>query len=100
MLKAAGDPERLRILELLLDGRHQVSDIAATMGAELSTTSQRLRLLLSEGLVFKAREGRAVFYALADAHVRDLIANVLEHAEPGHFHTHQDTTEEHQQNDL
>lgn len=88
MLKAAGDPERMRILELLLGGPMQVSEIAARTGAEMPTTSQRLRLLLTEELVVRERRGRAAFYALTDAHVRDLVTSVLDHADPDHASHH------------
>ena len=84
MLRAGGDAARLRILELLLSGEHQVSEIAELTDAEMSTTSQRLRLLLNEHLVARRREGREVFYRLADAHVETLIRNVLDHADPAH----------------
>ncbi|MEM6512689.1 MAG: metalloregulator ArsR/SmtB family transcription factor [Pseudomonadota bacterium] len=82
MLRAAGDPERLRILELLLSGEHQVSEIALLTDAEMSTTSQRLRVLLVEDLVTRRRDGRDMYYRLADEHVETLIRNVLEHADP------------------
>ena len=83
MLRAAGDPQRLRILELLLRYRErQVSEIAQLMDAEMSTTSQRLRILLQENLVARRRNGRDIFYRLADAHVETLIRNVLDHADP------------------
>ena len=82
MMRAGGDPERLRILELLLSGEHQVSEIADLTQAEMSTTSQRLRVLLGENLVARRRDGRDMFYRLADAHVEALIRNVLEHADP------------------
>ena len=88
MLKAAGDPERLRILDLLLAGPRQVTELANATDAGLSTTSQRLRILLAEGLVGRQRQGRTVSYRLADAHVRDLVASVLEHAEPEHLSDH------------
>ncbi|MEM8766804.1 MAG: metalloregulator ArsR/SmtB family transcription factor [Pseudomonadota bacterium] len=85
MLRAGGDPARLRILELLLKGEHQVSEIAALTNAEMSTTSQRLKILLQENLVSRRRDGRDMFYQLADSHVQTLIRNVLEHADPsGH----------------
>ena len=80
MLRAGGDPERLRILELLLSGEHQVSDIATLTQAEMSTTSQRLKTLLQEELVLRRRTGRDVFYRLADSHVETLIRNVIDHA--------------------
>ena len=82
MLHAAGDPARLRILELLLSGQHQVSQIAELTEAEMSTTSQRLRVLLKEDLVARRRDGRDMFYRLTDAHVEELIQNVLDHADP------------------
>ena len=82
MLRAGGDPARLRILELLLSGEHQVSEIAELTNAEMSTTSQRLRVLLNEDLVARRRNGRDMFYRLADAHVETLIRNVLDHADP------------------
>ena len=82
MLRAGGDPERLRILELLLSGEHQVSEIAALTEAGMSTVSQRLRVLLKEELVRRRREGRDMYYRLADAHVETLIRNVLDHADP------------------
>ena len=82
MLQAAGDPARLRILELLLSGELQVSEIAELTSAEMSTTSQRLRTLLKEDLLKRRRNGRDMFYRLADAHVETLVRNVLDHAHP------------------
>ena len=82
MLRAGGDPERLRILELLLHGERQVSEIAKLTNAEMSTTSQRLRILSQENLVARRRNGRDIFYRLADGHVETLIRNVLDHADP------------------
>jgi ArsR family transcriptional regulator, lead/cadmium/zinc/bismuth-responsive transcriptional repressor len=82
MLRAGGDPARMRILELLLGGERQVSEIADVMDAEMSTTSQRLRVLLNEDLVVRRREGREMFYRLADSHVETMIRNVLDHADP------------------
>ncbi len=77
----------MRILELLLSGEHQVSEIADRTDAEMSTTSQRLRVLLSEDLVTRRREGREMLYRLADGHVETLIRNVLDHADP-YVHIH------------
>lgn len=82
MLRAGGDPARLRILELLLAGERRVSEIAELTAAEMSTTSQRLRILLQEDLLKRRREGRDMFYRLADCHVETLVRNVLDHADP------------------
>ena len=82
MLRAGGDPARLQILDLLLAGELQVSEIAERTQAEMSTTSQRLRILLKENLVKRRREGRDMHYRLADSHVETLVRNVLDHADP------------------
>jgi DNA-binding transcriptional ArsR family regulator len=80
LFRAAGDPARLRLLETL--GREEccVSALAQASGEGMSTVSQRLRLLRSQGLVSRRREGRHVYYRLADDHVAVLIQNALEHA--------------------
>ena len=87
MLRAGGDPARLRILELLLSGEYQVSEIAEMTEAEMSTTSQRLHVLLTQNLVARRRDGREMFYRLADSHVETLIRNVLDHADPDAIHS-------------
>jgi DNA-binding transcriptional ArsR family regulator len=79
LFRAAGDPERLRLLELLSQGELCVSEVSALTHEELSTVSQRLRVLRAEHLVTRRREGKHVFYALADGHVADLLRAVLAH---------------------
>lgn len=76
MLSAMGDESRLRLLETLLTGRHCVSELAAESGAGLSTISQRLLKLRQAGLVRRTREGRHVYYELADS-VAVLVQQVL-----------------------
>lgn len=83
IFRAAGDVPRLRLLDKLRDGERCVTELAATMGAGLSTVSQQLRILRSEKLVTTRREGKHIFYTLADQHVIDLISAVLAHAEEG-----------------
>jgi ArsR family transcriptional regulator len=80
MLRAAGDPARLRVLEMLSGGELCVTEIAERSGGNMPAVSQRLRVLRGEGLVSSRREGKHVFYALADDHVAELILNVLHHA--------------------
>jgi DNA-binding transcriptional ArsR family regulator len=81
MLRAAGEPERLRLLDLLAGGEQCVTEIAAATGDAMPTVSQRLQILRREGLLSTRREGKHVFYAVADHHVLDLITNILRHAE-------------------
>ena len=82
MLRAAGDPGRMRILAVLLNrGELGVTGMREATEADSSTTSHRLRLLLSESLVTRRAEGRSRLYSLADMHVRTLVENVLDHAD-------------------
>jgi ArsR family transcriptional regulator, lead/cadmium/zinc/bismuth-responsive transcriptional repressor len=63
-----------------MDGERCVSELVEALGDKFSTVSQRLRLLRSEGLVARRRDGTHLYYALADAHVTELIQNALAHA--------------------
>ena len=80
LFRAAGDPARLRLLETLSREECCVSALAEASGEGMSTVSQRLRLLRAEGLVRRRRDGRHMYYSLADDHVAALIRNALEHA--------------------
>lgn len=80
MLRAAGDADRLALLELLDAGELCVTDLATLTGDAMPTVSQRLRQLKTEGLATTRRDGKHVYYALADDHVRSLLHNILHHA--------------------
>jgi ArsR family transcriptional regulator len=80
LFRAMGDVARLRILHLLLRGEVCVGEIVTALGEKFSTVSQRLRILRSESLVSRRREGSHMYYALADDHVKDLVSNALAHA--------------------
>jgi ArsR family transcriptional regulator, lead/cadmium/zinc/bismuth-responsive transcriptional repressor len=81
LFKLLGDPTRTRILYAVLEaGEMCVCDIAATIGATETTVSQALRLLRAAGVVANRRDGRMVYYRLADAHVRMLLDLSREHA--------------------
>jgi DNA-binding transcriptional ArsR family regulator len=90
IFRAAGDVARLRLLERLGEGECCVTELAAEAAEPLSTVSQRLRVLRAEGLVSRRREGKHIYYALADQHVAELIDNALAHAHepPGAAHHH------------
>ena len=57
-----------------------MTEIVAAVTEKFSTVSQRLRILRSEGLIVRRRDGNHLYYALADRHVADLIDNALAHA--------------------
>jgi ArsR family transcriptional regulator, lead/cadmium/zinc/bismuth-responsive transcriptional repressor len=80
LFRAAGDVSRLKLLGRLAQGEWCVTELAEVVGAGLSTISQQLRLLRAERIVARRREGKHVYYSLADRHVADLVTNALEHA--------------------
>ena len=80
LFRAMGDLSRLRILDLLRAGELCVTEIVDALGEKFPTVSARLRLLRTEGLIARRRDGNHIYYALADRHVVDLIHNAVEHA--------------------
>ncbi|MCS7023273.1 MAG: metalloregulator ArsR/SmtB family transcription factor [Bryobacteraceae bacterium] len=79
LFRAIGDPARLRLLAYLAVREACVSELASAFGEQISTVSQRLRLLRAEKLVVRRRWGKHVNYGLADRHVAELVGNALEH---------------------
>ena len=74
-----GDSTRIRILYVLFESEMCVCDIAALLGMTQSAISHQLRALKNARLVSSRREGKIVFYALADDHVKTIIDQGLEH---------------------
>lgn len=79
-MHAMGDPERLRLLQFIAVGEVCVSDLVDATGARPTTVSQRLRLLRDHDLVRARREGKHMYYRLADGHVKALLDSAIEHA--------------------
>lgn len=79
LFRALGDPGRLTMLLLLREGEACVSALAGCTGEAMNTVSQRLGLLEKDALVTRRREGRHVYYALRDDHVRCLVEDGLVH---------------------
>jgi len=77
--KALADPTRLKILALLFSGERGVGDIADHLAVSQSAVSHQLRLLRSLDIVRYRKEGREVYYDLADDHVRDILMRTFEH---------------------
>lgn len=84
MFRVLGDPARLRLLELLAHGERCVTEIAGHTHDEISTVSQRLKVLRAENLITRRRQGKHIYYGLADQHVIELIRNALAHASHSH----------------
>ena len=79
VFKVLGDPTRLRILRVLMNQEVCVRDIADELGMGQSAVSHRLRILRDARLVQFRRDGKTVYYSLADAHVFTLLDVGLEH---------------------
>lgn len=83
--KLLGDPSRLRMIYALLEaGERCVGDLAGLVDASESATSHQLRQLRLAGLVRSRKQGREVFYRVADTHVRLLLDVAVEHYLHGH----------------
>lgn len=77
--KMLGNPTRIRILLLLMEQDAHVSDLAEQLGMTQSAVSHQLNLLKSNKLVKRRRDGKMIFYALADEHVEMVIEKGAEH---------------------
>jgi len=79
VFKVLGDPTRLRILRVLMNQEVCVRDIADELGMGQSAVSHQLRILRDARLVQFRRDGKTIYYSLADAHVFTLLDVGLEH---------------------
>ncbi|MDD3363104.1 MAG: metalloregulator ArsR/SmtB family transcription factor [Hespellia sp.] len=81
LFKVFGDSTRIRILFVLFEAEVCVCDIADTLNMTQSAISHQLKILKQSKLVKSRREGKSVFYSLADGHVRTIIAQGRDHIE-------------------
>ena len=79
--QALSDPTRVRLISALAAQELCVCDLAALLGMSQSAVSHQLRILRNLSLVRTRKEGRIVFYALDDEHIRDLFQRGLEHVQ-------------------
>lgn len=81
LFKVFGDETRIRILYVLFEDEVCVCDLAQLLGMTQSAVSHQLKVLKQSRLIRARREGRTVFYSLADDHVRTLLSQGMEHVE-------------------
>ena len=81
LFKVFGDSTRIRILFVLFEVEVCVCDLAEALNMTQSAISHQLRILKQNKLVKSRRQGKSVFYSLADEHVRSIIAQGREHIE-------------------
>ena len=81
LIKVFGDSTRIRILFVLFEAEVCVCDLAQVLNMSQSAISHQLRILKQSKLVKSRRDGKSIFYSLADDHVRAIIAQGREHIE-------------------
>ena len=79
LFKVFGDGTRVRILFVLLEAEVCVCDLATLLGMTQSAVSHQLRILKQAHLIKARRDGKTVFYSLADDHVATLLKQGMEH---------------------
>ena len=79
LFKIFGDSTRIKILYVLFESEMCMCDLAQLLGMTQSAISHQLRALKQSKLVKYRREGKTVFYSLADGHVRTILDQGMEH---------------------
>ncbi len=79
LFKIFGDSTRVKILFVLFESEMCVCDIAQLLGMTQSAISHQLQVLKKSKLVKYRREGKTVFYSLADGHVRTILGQGMDH---------------------
>ena len=79
LFKIFGDSTRIRILYVLFESEMCVCGIAELLGMTQSAISHQLQVLKKAKLVRYRREGKTIFYSLADDHVRTILDQGMEH---------------------
>lgn len=81
LFKVFGDTTRIKILFVLFEEEMCVCDLAQALNMTQSAISHQLKILKQSRLVKSRREGKSMFYSLADEHVKTIIAQGFEHIE-------------------
>ena len=81
LFKIFGDSTRIRILYALFEHEVNVNDIAEQLNMTASAVSHQLRILKQNKLIKSRREGKQIYYSLADDHVKTIMAMGMEHIE-------------------
>lgn len=77
--KALSDSTRIKILDVLYEGEFCVCDISVLINMTKSATSHQLKYLREMNLIKSRRQGKEVYYSLADRHVKEVFEISREH---------------------
>jgi len=79
LFKVLGDKTRTRILQALVQSEMCVCDLAYLLGMTQSSISHQLRVLKQAKLVKNRKDGKVVYYSIADDHVMQIFNQAFEH---------------------
>lgn len=79
LFKVFADSTRLRILHKLFNGPISVGVIAEALDMSQSAISHQLKYLKDSNLVKSERDGKSIYYSLADDHIKTIFKTGLEH---------------------
>ncbi|WP_164100602.1 ArsR/SmtB family transcription factor [Candidatus Laterigemmans baculatus] len=72
-LRTVAHPYRLRMIQLLLEGDYMVAELAEACGIQPHMASEHLRLMQRVGLLTSRRDGRKIYYSVAEPHLKDIV---------------------------
>lgn len=75
-LKTLAHPHRLRIVQMLLQGRYTVGELADACEIPSHMASEHLRLMQRCGLLRAEKDGRKAYYQIAEPHLANILACV------------------------
>ncbi len=81
-LKTLAHPHRLRIVQMLLQGRYTVGELAEACGVPSHMASEHLRLMQRCGFLSSEKEGRRVYYTISEPHLGNLMACIEARFDP------------------
>lgn len=73
IMKALGQPTRLKIIDFLRDGERCVCEIFPAISEEQSNTSRHLNMMLSAGVLSRRKEGLKIYYAIKHPEIMEVI---------------------------
>lgn len=86
LFKVFADSSRIKILYRLLEDEYCVQDLAEGLGMTQSAVSHQLKILKMSKLVKNRRDGKQIYYSLADDHVSTILSMGIEHLQEGGAH--------------
>ena len=73
-LKTLAHPHRLRMVQMVLQGKYSVGELAEACGIPSHMASEHLRLMQRCGFMHAEKEGRSVYYTVAEPHLESIMA--------------------------